>query len=298
MLRRPIVAFLVLTFFAGVLQGQEKSLAARIEPLIKAHKGKVAVAVKHLDNGESYYLDADEEMPTASLIKFMIMLEVYLQASESKVKLADMVTLKKADMVQGSGILTYHFSEGATFSLRDATRLMMVYSDNTATNLVLDKIGLPSTTKRMEDWGLKGTKLNAKVFRRDTSINPERSKKFGLGSTTARETVQLLEKVYQGKVVSPEVCTEMLGHMKKCDDKTKLKRYLPTKIEVAHKTGSVDASKTDAGILYLPSGPVAVCVLTAQNEDKAYKDDNTAHILIGRIAEQIYEHFAIGAKKK
>jgi beta-lactamase class A len=297
-LQRSTVALLLLTFFPVAVRGQEKTLAARIEPLIKAHKGKVAVAVKHLDNGETYFLDADEEMPTASLIKFMIMLEVYLQASEGKVKLSDMVTLKKADMVQGSGILTYHFSEGATFSLRDATRLMMVYSDNTATNLVLDKIGLPATTKRMEDWGLKGTKLNAKVFRRDTSINPERSKKFGLGSTTARETVGLLEKVYQGKVVSPEVCKEMLDHMKKCDDKTKMKRYLPTKIEVAHKTGSVDAAKTDAGILYLPSGPVAVCVLTAQNEDKAYKDDNAAHILIGRIGEQIYEHFTIGAKKK
>ena len=279
---RLLTASILLAMAPAALLGQEKSLAARLEPLVKAHKGKVAIALKHLDSGESYHLDADEEMPTASLIKFMIMLEVYLQVSEGKVKLADMVTLKEKDKVPGSGILTYHFSEGATFSLRDATRLMMVYSDNTATNLVLDKIGIASTTKRMEDWGLKGTKLNAKVFLgKTTSINPERTKKFGLGSTTANETVHLLEKVHLGKVVSPEVCKEMLGHMKKCDDKTKLKRYLPAKIEVAHKTGAVDAAKTDAGILYLPERP-RCHLLRADGSERGqrfYKDDNTAHIL-------------------
>jgi beta-lactamase class A len=299
MSRTLTIAILFFAFAPAGLQGQDTTLAARIEPLVKAHKGKVAVAIKHLDNSESYNLGADEEMPTASLIKFAIMLELYLQVSEGKIKLSDMVTLKEKDKVPGSGILTYHFSEGATFSLRDAARLMMVYSDNTATNLVLDKIGVASTTKRMEAWGLKGTKLNAKVYLGDTtSINPERSAKFGLGSTTARETIDLLEKVHRGKVVSPEVCKEMLGHMKKCDDKTKLKRFLPAKIEVAHKTGSVSAVKTDAGILYLPGGPVAVCVLTAQNEDKDFRADNAANVLIGRIAEQVYEHYTVGGKKK
>jgi len=275
------------------------TLESRIAPLVKAHRGKVTVAIKHLGNGESWYLDADEEMPTASLIKFMIMLEVYLQVSEGKVKLNDMVTLHEKDKVPGSGILTYHFSEGATFPLRDATRIMMVYSDNTATNLVLDRIGLASTNDRMKSWGFEHTRLNAKVFLgKTTSLDPERTKKFGLASTTARETLTLLEKVHQGKVVSPEVCKEMLGHMKKCDDKTKLKRFLPASIEVAHKTGAVSDAKTDAGVLYLPGGPVAVCVLTNRNEDKAWKDDNAGNVLIGRVAQQVYEHFSADAKKR
>jgi beta-lactamase class A len=210
-----------------------------------------------------------------------------------------MLTLKKANMVPGSGILTYHFSEGATFSLRDATRLMIVFSDNTATNMVLDHIGLPSTNKRMDAWGYAKTRLNAKVFLGSkTSLDPERTKKFGLGSTTARETLLMLEKVHEGKVVSKEVCTDMLDHMKKCDDKLKLKRFLPTKVVVAHKSGTVSDAKTDAGILYLPAGPVAVCVLTANNADKVYKDDNVANILIGRIAQQVYEHFTVQKKKK
>lgn len=299
MFRRITAAFLLIALLPCTLISQEKTLAARITPLAKAHKGKVAVAVKHLDSGESFYLDEDEEMPTASLIKFMIMLEVYMQVSEGKVKLEDKLTLRKADMVPGSGILTYHFSDGATFSLRDATRLMIVYSDNTATNMVLDHIGLASTNKRLDSWGFPKTKLNAKVFLgAKTSLDKERTKKFGLASTTARETVMLLEKVHQGKVVSPEVCKEMLGHMKKCDDKLKLKRYLPESIAVAHKSGTVSDARTDCGIIYLPSGPVAICVLTAQNEEKNYKDNNAANVVIGRIAEQVYEHYKISAKKK
>jgi beta-lactamase class A len=291
---RIVAVFATLALVASVSTGEERSsaLGGKIALLAKGHQGRVAVAVKHLTLGDEFYLNADEPMPTASLIKFMVMLEVYQQALEGKMKLSDLVVLRKEDMVQGSGILTYHFSDGATFSLRDAVRLMIAFSDNTATNLVLDKIGIASTGKRMAAWGCPNTKINAKVFRASTSsIDPERSKKFGLGSTTARETVSLLEKLHHGKLVSPEACKEMIGHLKNCQDKTKLKRFLPEKIQVAHKTGSVSDVKTDAGILYLPSGPVAICVLTAGNEDKRFHDDNAANILIGRIAKEVHDHF-------
>jgi beta-lactamase class A len=277
-----------------VSTAQESKLDDRIRALAKEHKGRVAVAVKHLDSGETLFLNADEAMPTASLIKFPVMLEVYMQALEGKLKLTDMVILRKEDMVPGAGILTYHFSDGATFSLRDAVRLMIVYSDNTATNLVLDKIGIAATGKRMAGWDCPHTKINAKVFRGSTSsIDPAATKKFGLGSTTAREMLTLLERVHKGEVVSPEACKEMLGHLKKCEDKTKLKRLLPAKVEVAHKTGSVSDTKTDAGIIYTPSGPVAICVLTANNDDKRFVDDNAANVLIGRIAKEVHDHFAV-----
>ncbi len=213
------------------------TLEERLAPLVKAHKGKVAIAVKQLRTGESYYLNADEPMPTASLIKLAVMVEVYQQVAEGKVHLSDPVTLHDADKVPGSGILTYHFSDGATFPLRDAVRLMIVFSDNTATNLVLDRIGIGATARRMEAWGFPNTKINAKSFRGSTtSVFPERTKKFGLGSTTAGEMVRLLEKLEAGKLVSPEACKEMLAHLKKCDDKDKFTRFLPAEIVVAHKT--------------------------------------------------------------
>src|SRR5438105_15618189 len=118
------------------------------------------------------------------------MMEVYQPAAEGKVNLTDTIRLHDSDKVPGSGIRTEHFSDGATFPRRDAVRLMIVYSDNTATNLVLDKIGIRATGDRMEAWGFPNTKINAKVYRGSTtSVSPERTKRFGLGSTTAREMV-------------------------------------------------------------------------------------------------------------
>jgi beta-lactamase class A len=268
------------------------SLESRLAPLAKAHKGKVAIAVKHLGTGETYYLNADEPMPTASLIKLPIMAEAYFQAAEGKLKLTDPVTLRKEDKVPGSGVLTNLFSDGVDFPLVDAVRLMIAVSDNTATNLVLDKVGIPATAERMEKLGLPNTKAHSKVYRRDTSAFPERSKQFGLGSTTAREMVTLLEKLNAGKLVSPEADKEMIAHLRRCDDDAKFPRFLPEGVSVAHKTGSVSDARTDAGILsWKGGGPVALCVLTDKNEDKRFKPDSAGNVLCAQVAKEVYEYF-------
>src|SRR5260370_1787280 len=120
MIVRAALALLVLASLCPLCLCGEFSLEARLTPIAKAHKGKVAIAVKHFGSGESVYLNADEPMPTASLIKLPVMLELYRQAEEGKVKLNDPVTLHQEDKVPGSGILTNHFSDRATFSLRHA----------------------------------------------------------------------------------------------------------------------------------------------------------------------------------
>jgi beta-lactamase class A len=280
------------------LCGDDPSLEARLAPLAKAHKGKVAIAVKHLGSGETYFQSADEVLPTASLIKLPVLIEVYQQVSEGKIKLTDPITLRESDKVPGSGVLTEHFSAGATFPLQDAVRLMIVFSDNTATNLVLDKIGIESTAKRMEAWGWPNTKIHAKVFKGSTtSVFPERSKKYGLGSTTAREMVEILEKLHDGKLVSADACKAMIEHLKSCDDRDKITRFLPPKTVVAHKTGSVSDARTDAGIIYLPNGggEVALCVLTADNEDKSWLTENAGNVFCARVAKEVFEYFTAKA---
>jgi beta-lactamase class A len=271
----------------------QADLSARLAPLANAHKGKVAIALKHLGTGETFRLNADEAMPTASLIKLAVMIEVYQQVAERKVKLTDSLSLRKEDQVPGSGVLTPYFTPGLTFPLRDAVRLMIAVSDNTATNLVLDKIGIAATAKRMEAWGFPHTKIHAKSFLGDTtSVLPERSKRFGLGSTTAGEMVGVLEKLHQGKLVSPEACKEMLELLGQCEDTKKFPRFLPEGTKVAHKTGSIRKARTDAGILYLPGGPVALCVLTAENQDERWAMDNEGDLLCARIAKEVHDYFA------
>jgi beta-lactamase class A len=285
------------------LCGENTSLESLLAPLAKAHQGKVAIAVKNLATGECYTLNADEPMPTASLCKFPVMVEAYYQFSEGKAKPTDVCVYERDPKVSGSGILVEHFTPGMTFCLRDAIHMMIVWSDNMATNIVLDHIGIASTAKRMESLGLPNTKIHSKVFRRDTTVFPERSKQFGLGSTTANEMIKLLTLLHENKLVGPEACKEMLDHMKKCDDKDKLTRFLPAGTVVAHKTGSMNETRTDAGIIYVPmSGsnpkrtqPIAVCVMTNDNTDHSWRPDNAGNLICAKAAKAVYDYYA--AKK-
>lgn len=268
-----------------------KSLEQTLLPLITAHQGEVGLAVKHLKSRESYEYQADRPMPTASLIKLPVMIAAYDAVQNGRLSLDDMIELKKEDQVPGSGILTPHFSPGTRLSLRDAIRLMIVYSDNTATNLVLDKLGLPATNEYTARLGCPETRINSKVFRRDTSIAKERSQEFGLGSTTAREMIGLCEALHAKKLVSETASAQMLDHLFACDDKLKVPRMLPAGTRVAHKTGSVNSSRTDAGIIESPAGPIAFCILTNRNKDQRWTDDNAGDMLCARVGAAVYQYF-------
>lgn len=274
-----------------VARARAADLSESLSPLIEAHAGDVAVCIRHLETGEQFVWRGDEVQPTASLIKMPVMVAAYRMVDRKELDLAKLTTLEETDKVPGSGILTTHFSSGLQLSLRDAIRLMIRYSDNTATNLVVDEIGLPTTAATMETLGFPQTRLNSKVYRGETSIAPDRSKLYGLGSTTANETVNLLEQLHKGTAASPESCKAMLDHLLACDDKTMLVSQLPDGTKVAHKSGAVSESRCNAGIVYGPKGPFAICVLTTKNKDKSWKDDNAAHVLIGSIARIAFDHF-------
>ena len=285
-------ASLFFSFGRLVSAADSPAYVPELEKLAAAHKGKVAIAVKNLKTGESWSMNADSPMPTASLIKFPVMIEAYRQVHEKKTSLDRMITLKKEDMVPGSGILTYDFTPGSTLALKDAIRLMIKFSDNTATNLVLDVIGLDATAKTMEAMGYPNTKIHSKVYKRETSVFPERSKQFGLGSTTAGEMIRLCQALQEGKVVSPEASKEMFAHLRTCDDKDKFPKYLPYGTKLAFKTGSVNASRTAAGIIETKAGPVALCVLTDQNEDQRWVPDNAGDVLCAKVAKVVFDYYS------
>lgn len=299
---RPIVKGLVLgALLAFPLGGRLRaadppSLESRLMPLIEAHRGRVAVAVKHLERDEGFVHREHDVMPTASLIKFPVLIELYRQAEAGTVDLAKQLTLTEGDKAPGSGVLTPHFSPGATFTLRDAARLMIAFSDNTATNLVIDQIGIAATGETMARLGCPNTRIHHKVFLRETtSIAPERSEQYGLGSTTAAEMLTLLDLLHRKKLVSEDASDAMLGHLKACEDRDKLTRFLPEGTVAAFKTGSLDEVRTMAGILYTPGGPVALCVLTADNEDHRWLPDNAGNRLCADIGREVYQHY--GAAK-
>lgn len=280
----------------------DRRLAQVLQPLCKTHAGDVGVAVKVLDSNRNlvgkFQFQADRVMPTASLIKLPIMVEFYNQADAGKISLDETLRLGDADKVPGSGILTDHFSAGAQLPVEDVVRLMIRYSDNTATNMVLDRVGLGSTAATMKQLGYPETQPHSKVYRRDTSIAPERSKKYGLGSTTADEMVDLLLQLETGKIGSKTSRERMFGHLASCDDATKLGRFLPAEAKLSHKTGAVTRVRTDAGKISYGDHAILVAVLTANNKDTRWADDNAAEILCGRIGRAIVDAIELPKSKQ
>ena len=289
-MRSVSVIILTVMLAADPVSGQ--SLSQKLTPLIKSHRGVVAVTVRQLGGKrELFQFQGDKPMPTASLIKMAIMVEAYRQADAGKIDLDTRIVFRDSDKSPGSGVLAKHFSAGAQLPLRDLIRLMMVYSDNSATNMVVDQVGLASTNTAMKTLGLKETRVHSKVFLRETSIDLEKSRQFGFGRCTSNEVVKLLEGIYRDKVASRGSCQQMLMQMKKCTDGVKLRRFLPKGTVLAQKGGSVTGVRCSAGIMFTPGGDVAVCVLTNKNEDQRWIVDNAGSLLCAEVGRTVFRHY-------
>ncbi|MFO0906231.1 MAG: serine hydrolase [Pirellulales bacterium] len=269
---------------------------AKLTQRIAQHPGEAAVVVQFCETGERFAHRENETFPTASLIKLPVMVEAYRQAEAGGISLRDTVVLREADKVPGSGILSTHFSEGATLPLRDAIRLMIAWSDNTATNLVLDRVGLRAVNDAMAELGCPETRIQSQVYRRDTSIDLERSRRYGLGCTTAAEMIRLLEKLQRRELVSAAASDEMRGHLAACQDKLLFPRKLPSRARVEHKTGGVTGVRTDAGIITGPGGVVLVCVLTSNNRIPPGQREDPGELLCAEVAAIAYEKLNLQAE--
>lgn len=274
---------------------QEKQLdvlAGRLKPLIEAHDGEVSVLVRHLNSGTQFAVYDERVMPTASLVKVAVLVTAYREADAGRLDLSTKVELKEADKVPGSGVLTKHFSDGATLSLRDLIRAMIVWSDNTATNLVINQIGLVRIAEVMDELGLRETRIHSLVFRGKTTIDPKKSEEFGLGRTTAAEMSRLLELIYNRTAATAASCDAMLEHLRACESNDRLATHFPDGTVFAHKTGAVDSVRTDAGIIETDAGPVIICVLTAKNKDQSWRSTNAANVLLGKIGQDVLRAFS------
>ena len=290
--------FLGLIVAAEPSSALSQSLSGKLSPILKRHRGVVGVSIKHLGNKESFQFQGDRPLATASMIKLAVMVEAYRQADAGNIDLSDQIVYEQSDKTPGSGILSKHFSFGTRLSLRDLIRLMIVYSDNSATNMVLDQVGIEATNRTMEQLGLKNTRVHSRVFDRSSSVDLAMSRKYGFGRSTANETVRLLEGLYRGKVAERSSCKQMLKHMIACKDSVKIRRFLPTGTKLAQKGGSVTGVRCSAGIIFTPGGAVAVCVMTNDNEDERWIVDNSASLLCAEVARTVYRHYSQGRRSR
>jgi beta-lactamase class A len=275
---------------SAAAQRDMAALRGTLEGIIRPYEGTVGVSLQNLATGETLSIRGEEKFPSASLIKVSVLVALLDEVRRGTIRLDDPIAMIARDRVGGSGVLQ-HLHSGLGLTVEDAARLMIIISDNTATNLLLDKVPMRTVWAKMDSLGLPATRIHSKTFLRATSVAMDSSVRYGVGVTTPDETVRLFALLHQGRAVSPAMDSLALAILRGNEDWNKLVRWLPEGAEAAHKSGDVDQSRNDCGILYGPDAPVALCVMTRENRDTSYATDNPANLLIARIGAVVYSHF-------
>jgi beta-lactamase class A len=260
------------------------ALRRTLDALAEPHRGVVGYAVRDLDAGWRIARRGDEPFPTASLIKVPILVTVFDLVERGMLSLDDRLTVLPIDVVPGAGILQ-HLHAGLTITVRDAAWLMTTISDNTATNLLLDRIMIRRVWDKMESLGLPRSKVHSKSFLRASSVAMDSSVKYGLGVTTAEEMATLFALLADGRAVSPRADSAMLDMLAANEDGQLLQRFV-SGVRAPHKTGATDAVRTECTLWYLPQRVVA-CVLTRENADTRWVLDSDPQLLMARMGEAI-----------
>ena len=270
-------------------------LQTNIERITKSVNAKWGIYIKCLETGEEIAINADEQMDTMSVIKIPLMVEAFRQIEAGKFALTDRVTLKDADKRPGTGIMR-SLDAGATMTIKDVITLMNIVSDNTATDIMFEKVGgIEAVNKMMDGYGLKtirATRPSAdwfKALRAAASAEQfHREGKSPYGLASVREMGKLLEKIKKGDAVSQKASEQMLEIMRGQVYSSRLPKYV-TGFRVPHKTGDfLPYIGNDVGILESPNRNVVICVFTANHFGIGANLEDA----IARIAEQTANYFA------
>ncbi|MGQ0813123.1 MAG: serine hydrolase [Gemmatimonadota bacterium] len=283
----------VLLSSAGA-SAQPAQLKPRLEQRIASHQGTVGLAIIDLTTGERWSIRGDQPVSSASVIKLPILVELFHQIRRGPIKLSDPVIMTAADQRPGSGVLQF-LSTPHQLTIGDAATLMITLSDNTATNLIIDKVGIRNVNARMDSLGLHNTRLHAKVFLGSaTTIDTAATRKWGFGVTTPSEMAELLAKLHRGELVSDSASQAMIAMLRNNFDYAEIPRLLPAGVSVAHKTGALNAARHDCGIVYAKSGAYVLCAFTSENSDQSWRLDNEARVTIAELARITHEFMTAG----
>jgi beta-lactamase class A len=277
----------------GARSAEPNSLESKLRGMIRGFAGTVSVYARNLDSGSEVGIEPDRRVRTASTIKLPIACALAAEVEARRVRWDERLVIRAQDKVSGSGVLA-DFSDGETISLRDAQTLMIIVSDNTATNLILDRIGADAVNNFMNSLGLTDTRSMRKIRGDGTQLKPAQgwsregekpeNKKFGIGASTSREMVRLLELLEQGRVVSPAASKNLLSILERQQYKDGIGRR-SGEIRIASKSGSLDALRSDVGIAYTSHGRIAIAITVDDMPEIDYSPDNIGGKLISDLSQ-------------
>jgi len=283
----------------GFSQTSTEALQEALRARIHEFTGSVSLYAKNLDTGVTLGIKEAEPVRTASTIKLPIMASVFDAVSRGQAKWTDLLTVTAAEKVSGSGIIASEISDGVQLPIRDVLHLMIVLSDNTATNMILEKFNADSVNAYLDKIGIKTTRSMRKILG-DSSKGgsgvsaagklPE-NQKYGLGMSTPRDMVTILEKLDRGELVSPDASKEMIAVLKRCQDSSGIRRRLGD-VAIANKTGALDALRSDLGIVYSKGGKIAISITTDGMPKPDWTPNNPGSVLIGDLAKMLVDGLA------
>lgn len=270
-------------------------LEADLRALVAGFEGTVSLHALNLDTGAEVGLDPDRRVRTASTIKLPIASAVHEVVASGKARWEERLTITADSKISGSGVLS-ELTAGETVSLRDAVTLMIVVSDNTATNLILDRIGADEVNAHLDRLGLTATRSMRKIRGDGTQLKaatgwsragslPE-NQRFGIGSSTPREMTRLLAALAAAEVVDAEASRELLAVLERQQYKDGIGRHTGD-LRVASKSGSLDALRSDVGIVWTPLGRIALAITVDDMPRTDYSPDNIGSRLISDLTLRI-----------
>jgi beta-lactamase class A len=243
-------------------------------------KGEAGIIIKDLEMDWEISFNKDKLFPSASMAKIPIMAACFLAAEESRLKLSQNIKLKPSDKLSGSGILKTTYSD-TEYSVEELIGLMIYESDNTATHILTNKLGIDYLNNSFRAFGLKNTQLSRKV-----ADYHARSK--GLENyTTAEDMAFILEKIYRRNLVNKDISEKCIGLLKLQRITNRIPKYLPVDIVIVHKSGLERGVCHDAGIVFTRKGDFLICVLTKHKDSNS----NPAKEFIAKISLHTYNYF-------
>jgi beta-lactamase class A len=296
-------------------------LRQAVSEVVSQAEGEMGVAIEHVESGQSIDVHGSVGFPMASTFKVAVLVELFRQVDEGKIRLDEMVSLESADIHIGSGELHDFLVPGISLSIENLALLMMRISDNSATDLLMGKVGIENVNRTLEALGVKGISVDRTCQRLILDwLGMEPEKTAGMAyqeiqdflnayqpasgeldeaashfEEDPRDTAtplamnQLLRATFRGEAASEASSRRMTEILLECETgKSRLRGLLPDKVQIAHKTGTLGGTVNDVGILYLPEGRghVLVSVLS-----KKMKDRDQAEKAIAQIARYAYDYF-------
>jgi len=275
-----------------------ESLPEALRARIGDFQGTVTLYAKNLDTNATAAIRDTEPVRTASTIKLAIMAATFDLVAQGKAKWQEPLTVTAAEKVSGSGIIGTELSDGVQLPLLDLVHLMIVLSDNTATNIILERITPDAVNAYLDRIGLSATRSLRKIRgdgpQQKTASGssaagrlPE-NQRYGIGVSTPRDMATILERIERGQLVGPDASKEMLAILKRCQDNSGIRRKLGD-LPVANKTGALDALRSDVGIVYAPTGRIVMAITVDGMPKTDYSPNNVGSLLIADLAKMLVD---------